>query len=314
MLHILFVPGTFATTIEYSLRMFCRAYKNTRHELPQLIGAITNDGSMHGYTKQAHYGSKVHLDDLLNGTVSIVDDIVIADPIKSEITTPLYPMVDFHADEVINFFKTNFSTDKCVFVYIDNIEYAEINMLFQYYKMAKGVLNLTLGVVFCGNNAHNITSWNTNYTHWSDMQTWELREWLSIFYPKWAEEWIDAVNYADPSWLLVRSKDILDNPQKTFREIIDYSGGIDPEFNSEFNEFTKQWSIKQQYVLDEYSLIKKIVQTTISNELFRWDQLNIISESMIQQHLRANGYEIKCHNLNTFPRSSIELHNLLERI
>ena len=304
-MHILFVPGLFGTTLQYLLRTFGSTYASSQLvRYPNLSHGdiITADGSMHTFYKTGHYCTKDELTSLINGTIA-----------KPDITTPTYPMVDYHADEVINFFKNNFPTDKCVLMYADSVEYAEINMLAQYYKCAIGVINQTIGI-FCGDNFHNIVNWNSNYTHWTDMQQWELREWLSIFYPTWIAEWIDANSYADPNWLTVSSKELLDNTQETFQNILEYSGGINQMLISDLHEFTTYWRSKQQYLLDEYSLIKKIVQTTIANEPFRWEELNVIAESIIQQHLRLNGYEIKCYNLNVFPTSSTELHNLLEKL
>jgi len=301
MLHILFVPGTFGSTIQYILRAFSTTYSADR--LPNITYAdmITPDGSMHSYYKTGHYVWKYELDDLVGGLID-----------KPLITSPIYPMPDFHADELINFFKINFPDDKYVFVYVDSLEYAEINMLAQYYKIAKGVSNKTLEI-FCGKNEHNIINWNINYKHWSEMQLWELREWLSTFYPTWVQGWIDSYNYADQNWLSVSSKEILDNPHDTFLKVLNYSGEIDSNLISTFSDFTTHWRSQQQYLLDEYNLIKKIVQTSIANEPYEWSELNIISEAIIQQHLRSNGYEIACYELNKFPTSSTVLHSLLEK-
>lgn len=161
MLHILFVPGTFGSTIQYILRAFSTTYTTDR--LPNISYAdmITADGSMHSFYKTGHYLKRTDLENLTEGSIP-------------NITTPIYPMLDYHADEVINFFKDNFPTDKYIFIYINSIEYAEINMLAQYYKISNGVPNLSIGM-FCGDNAHNIVNWNSNYKHWSEMQTWELR-------------------------------------------------------------------------------------------------------------------------------------------
>lgn len=300
MLHILFVPGTFGTTIHYILRAFSTTYMTDRLLTTAYRDLVTIDGSMHSFDKTGHWLCKHELEDAVNGKI-----------VLPNITTPIYPMPDYHADEIINLFRDNFPLDKYVFIYINSIEYAEINMLAQYHKVSTGVLNKTIDI-FCSNNVDDIIKWNNEYTHWSELQLWELREWLSIFYPVWVQEWIDARQYADPTWLYISSEEILSNPFTTFRTILDYSGELDNTLMSKFNEFVGYWQTKQQYLLDEYELINRIVNTSISNESFNWSNLNIIAESIIQQKLRINGYEIKCYNLNEFPTSSIDLHNLLE--
>ena len=301
-LHILFVAGTFGTTLQYVLQAYSTKYTTNQLLSNSYQSLVTADGSMHLFQKTGHWSCKQLLEDAVNGKIAV--------PL---ITTPAYPMPDYCASEVIEFFKDNFPLDKYVFVYIDSTEYAEINMLAQYYKVANGVLNKTLNI-FCGNNVNDIINWNNEYTHWSNMQHWELREWLSIFYPVWVQEWIDGRQYADPTWLCISSKEILSNPHKTFQNILDYSGGIDNTLITKFDEFVDYWRSKQQYLIDEYELINRIVSTAISNESFNWSDLHIIAESIIQQKLRANGYKIKCYNLNEFPTSSIDLHNLLEPV
>lgn len=70
-------------------------------------------------------------------------------------------------------------------------------------------------------------------------------------------------------------------------------------------------SMDGQYdlTLDENKLIESIVNHTIKKIPYTWnaDELSIIGESRIQYLLRANGYDLKCFDLNIFPTSSIEL-------
>lgn len=298
-MNILFVPGTFGTTVQYILRAFSTTYISIK--LPMdYRDLVIEDGSMHSFAKIGHYLCQSELEDIVSGKSE-----------KPILTSPIYPMQDFHANEVINFFKDNFSLDKYIFIYINSIKYAEINMLAQYYKNETGQLPVQK---FCGDNIHNIIKWNSNYTHWNEMQQWELREWISIFYPIWVQEWMEAKQYADPNWMCISTQEILDNPYEVFSKLLHYSGPVDLESIPIFNEFVRYWSARQQFLEDEYKLINCIVNTTILNEPFTWSELNIVAEAIIQQHLRKNGFEIKCYNLNKFPQNSIDLHNLLEPI
>jgi hypothetical protein len=70
---------------------------------------------------------------------------------------------------------------------------------------------------------------------------------------------------------------------------------------------------KQQYIVDEFTLLDDICNNTINNIAFSWNPINIIAESIVQQRLRALGFEIQCDGLNNFPVDSKTLYNLLER-
>jgi len=302
MLHILFVPGTFGSTIQYIVRQYNKKFLEYRIN-DHYKNLILFDGSMHGFCKTGHYLEIKEINDYLDNKID--QDIPI--------TALIYPMVDAHADTIINLFCKYRSMDNYIFIYVDNIVQAEITILAQYYKISIGSTNLSIEII-CGDNQHAIINWNPNYTHWDQMQIWELREWFSMFYERWVQEWIDARKYVPPNWLTVCSGDILENTQETFLKIINHVGEFNSNLENEFNEFIKVWKEKQQYLLDEHTVIKNVVEFTISNTLYTWPKLNIISEAIIQKRLRDQGYVIKCYNLNDFPTNSLDLHNLLERI
>ena len=302
MIHILFVPGTFGSTVQYVVRQFNTELFDYRildyHE-----DLILSDGSMHSFSKTGHYITvrdiKEYLDNKIDQNIPI--------------TSPIYPTMDAHADTIIDLFREYRPSDQYVFIYVENIDQAELTILAQYYKISTGSLNFSIGTI-CGENQHNIINWNPNYTHWSQMQPWELREWFSIYYENWVQEWIEAKKYISPDWLLVSSKDILENTRETFLKIINYTGKFNPESENEFDEFINAWREKQQYLIDEHNIIKNVVDFSISNTSYTWTKLNIMSEAMIQKRLRDRGYEIKCYEINEFPTNSLDLHNLLERI
>ena len=302
MIHILFVPGTFGSTVYYLIHQFNTELSSSKI-LHQYKDLILSDGSMHSVVKTGHYGVVQELYDYLDGKID--QDIIIS--------SPIYPMPDAHADTIINLFQKHRPNDKYIFIYVDGIDQAEITILAQYYKISIGSLNMSIGSI-CGDNRHNIVNWNTNYTHWDQMQHWELREWFSIYYPTWVQEWIDAKQYVSPNWLCVSSEDILENTNDTIIDIINHVGKFNFNLKNELDDFITMWKSKQQYLLDEHNTIKNIVKSIITNTPYTWAELNILSEAMVQKRLRDEGYKIKCHNLNTFPTNSIELYQLLVRI
>ncbi len=270
---------------------------------------ILPDGSMHSFDKTGHYFLKRELDDFfINQSTSTI-----------EITTPTYPMEDATPDEIIKLFEKNCPHDKCIFVYMDSLEYGEINLLARYHKIVNGnfpghypSIEHVVGIADI-HKKEDITEWNTSYTQWSQMQLWELREWISIFYLESIQEWLDANQHVKSDWLTVSTRDILDRTEETFLKIINYSGEFESTASEEFTNFVSYWREKQQYLLDEYRIINNIVDSAISNIPYTWKTLNLIAEAIIQRKLRSRGYNIKCFDLNVFPTNSQDLFNLLER-
>jgi hypothetical protein len=302
MIHILFVPGTFGTTVQYAVRQFDKNLIDNRiFYLEDEL--ILSDGSMHSFVKTGHYCLLQDLNNFLDNRID--QDIVI--------TSPIYPMSDAHAEPIIKLFCERRPNDKYIFIYVADLDQAEITILAHYHKISTGSLNMTIETI-CGDNVHNIINWNPNYTHWSQMQLWEIREWFSIFYPAWVQEWIDAKQYIPATWISISSKDILADTRSTLLEVINYVGGFNLGLTSEFDNFVNTWRPKQQYLLDEHTIIKNIVEFTISNTPYTWKKLNVISEAIVQRRLRDAGYEIKCYDLNEFPTASDDLHQLLELI
>lgn len=294
MIHVFFVAGMFGSTIEYVLRNFTNEYQTCPSE-------ISTDGSMHLFKKEYHPGSLSRVDParLLN---------------SRSITTPMYPFPETHLEDIVDIHRKQISTfesDQCVLLHASSLRGAELNMLFQYHKIAAGhILQEGLGIFF-GNNAHNIVNWNPNYTHWSEMKQWELREWFSLFYTQWVQEWIESQQQVDSSFLKVDHIDVLDNFVPTFAEIIEHCGLTQ---TNGLEEFGKLWRSKQQYVVDEFELLDYIVIHSINDHQFSWAPINVIAEAIVQQRLRALGYEIRCDGLNTFPTDSKTLYNLLEKV
>jgi hypothetical protein len=86
------------------------------------------------------------------------------------------------------------------------------------------------------------------------------------------------------------------------REILSFDGNHNLEM------------ISYEFAKSENELIHQIVTSTIKNIPYTWDstKLSIIGEAKIQYLLRANGYELKCFELNKFPTASTELAKYLE--
>jgi len=292
MIHMFFVTGMFTSTLEYVLRCYTNEYQ-------PIVTEVLGDGSMHGYERQAHPNN-----------LDALKSFFANNPPKDAITAPQYPFIHNHLPEILEQWKPFRSDqDHCILIYAPDIRAAELNMLFQYYKIAIGSLNEGLGI-FADSNAHNIVNWNKDYTHWSQMQPWEWREWFSLFYVSWSQEWIDSKHQVDDDFLILTNTEILYDTEHSVKKIMAFCQLTE---KPGLADFVRHWQSKQQYIVDEFNLLDKIVSSTVANQPMSWSTINIISEAIVQQRLRKIGYEIRCDGLNKFPTDSETLYNLLEK-
>ena len=291
MIHVFYGCGSFGSTIEYVLRNYT-GYSTA------IDSQILPDGSMHSYQKECHVTQLADLDKLVSAS-------------NQTVTTPIYPFQDLKLPDIILRFSSlpSWKIDKKILIYQPDLGAVELNLLFQYHKVCNGsVLKTGLGIIV-GDNRHNITAWNSNYTHWNQMQVWELREWLSLFYPGYAQEIIAAQQQVDHTWLTISNIEFLTHTESSIKRIIDF---CELELQQPIQNFVHSWQRSQRYVQQEFDLLGQIVNSAINNTELVWEPTNIVAESIVQQRLRQKGYEIQCDGLNSFPTSATKLHNLLE--
>ena len=291
MIHVFFVPGMFGSTLEYVLRTYSNEYTSVDAE-------VLPDGSMHSFGKECHAINQQDLDSKLKH----LDE--------NSITSPIYPFQTLHLPEILEKYTEYINgASKEILIHAANTRDAELNMLFQYHKIATGCLQKGLDI-FCSGNKHNITNWNANYQHWHQMRPWELREWFSLFYVAWVQEWIESQHQVGADFYKVSNTEILENLSQTVRKIFQH---CDLTESLGLDDFAVHWRSKQQYIMDEFDLLDRVVECTINNVPFSWNPVNIIAEAIVQQRLRAVGYEIRCDGLDTFPTDSTIFYNLLEK-
>jgi len=293
MINIFFVPGMFGTTLEYLLRQF------TEEILPGEEVEVRSDGSMHSVKKEWHPHELDHLTYL---------------PDEVKIATPIYPFRNAKLKSILDNWPGNLNESKNIFIRAKNVQDAELNLIFHSRKVAIG-LNKGPASVLGEGSGVDVSKWNPNYTHWSEMSTWELREWISLQYLSRIKEWIHIEkDTAHINKLIINNVDLLSNLEDEFLRITKYCN-LTPSNDNKRKLFIKEWTDKQQYIFDEFNLIGQIVEKTLHNEDFEWHRyrLNVLTQAIIQQRLRTHGYELKCHGLDLFPTSSEELYNLLEK-
>ena len=290
MIHVFFVPGMFGSMIEYVL-------KSHTLEMIPIQASIRDDGSMHGYCKKFHPTTLKELQQGLNNSI--------------DITTPIYPCEEINLAGIIQIFKNTLSewkTHSKFIIHAPDLKWAEINLLFQYHKIALG---LKMGMdIFSGNNSKNIVSWNPDYSHWQQMKPWEYREWFSMFYENWVQEWIDIDDDLIDGFIRITNQEILENTKNVILDMIRFCNLTPGPDLSSFLDIYRQ---KQSYILNEYAHIEQAVSNTLNDIEYQWPKLSIIGESIIQRKLRSEGLEIRCDGLDDFPTHSVKLKELTYR-
>jgi len=282
----------FGSTIEFCIRNFSNEYQSKIDN--ELESYIRSDGTLHSVKKELHLPSD-KMYDLLNQYNSS----------SNTIATAIYPTENNHFPEIIQQLYTNsdFQQNKNVLLYADSLSAAELNLYFQYYKIATGDsttgLQMGLGIFF------------NHRKDWQDLELWELREWFSIFYSDWIQEWTESYRSTQSDFLSLSNVDFLYHPKQCLARIFKH---CELTFNEkDIDKFVKMWQNKQQYIINNENLCRDIIANTIDQVSFSWQHTNIVQEAIIQKRLRDCGYEIKCWNLNTFPTSTEQLYNLLEK-
>jgi hypothetical protein len=291
MINIFFVPGMFGSTVEFVLRSYTNEY------VP-LDSIVDSDGSLHTFCKEFHPLAKEHI-------LQNLDKLP-----GHAITTPIYPFEKSHLPEILSVY-TTIDNSSNLLIHANNTREAELNLLFQYYKIAYGCQVHKGLSIFAGNDSHGlVTNWNPAYTHWSDMKPWEFREWFSLFYVPWIQEWVNSKDQVPSNFLKIQNTEILFNTKDTFLKIINFCN-LSLDETKDLDMFVNEWQSKQEYIVNEFDLLDQILDSTVNNHDFEWAPLNSISESIIQQRLRSRGYEIRCDGLDIFPTNSKSLYNLL---
>lgn len=296
MVYVFFWAGTFGSTVEYVIRTFTNEYQPVQ-------ARIASDGSMHNmhdFTKINHLMTQQAISKFLNNERDSTSIATIVSP-----TIDCVPLT-----EIVSMFKSEIKTSKCILLYVNSKDYAELNRLFQYHKIINGkVHNIGLRSIALGDAVPLIKRWNPSYKSISDMKTWELREWQSLFD---FDDFINAPAQVDHSFLKVSTQELLDDTFNTFDKIITWCGLT--RNSSDLQKFAADWRQKQQYVLDEHKLIVDITNATINNiSMTIPKNLNIFAQAIIQQRLRNAGFEIRCDGLNKLPHNTTLLHNLLDK-
>jgi hypothetical protein len=145
----------------------------------------------------------------------------------------------------------------------------------------------------------------------SNLDTWELREFLSLYLHG---AWDDVYNITDtlkqefPNVIFIEIGELRDN---FVTNIVALFNKLNlPIVRDNLDFVYEKWN-DLQFFKNRDNEVAQIVKDTIGNNYRSWNQLSIIDEAEIQRQLRNNGWEIKCYNLNIFPSNTKDLKKLL---
>lgn len=146
-----------------------------------------------------------------------------------------------------------------------------------------------------------------------NIDKWIRREFLSIYlFPAWQSqvEWYFPDHWQSPRCRYVFIKNLLHDFENTITDVVNFLQLDIQQPISELLPYHEE-NMKLQKYLDQDRICNLIVDSISSNNCITWNNLPVISEAWIQWRLRELGYEIRCHELDIFPTTSVQLKELL---
>lgn len=189
-------------------------------------------------------------------------------------------------------------------------EYYITNQYSEYYRgecvnlKERVILDLQLA------GEHHYKQWNKN--SWGEMDNWQLREFLSLYLQ---EHWVDLYNSLEeihsdfPNITFLELGSLRDNFKDTISTLLSRINL--PLVKNNFDYVFDAW-ISRQTFANRDAEVNEIVSSILSNKDMTWKELSIIDEAVIQKKLRDNGINLKCFDLDIFPRSVKELKKIFE--
>ena len=150
----------------------------------------------------------------------------------------------------------------------------------------------------------------------SQIPRWVQREFLSFYLmPAWfaQTEWYHPDSWQHDKCCVITMRELLWEFENSLACCRDFCGLEYVRPVSDLFEFHQQ-NLQNQLYLEEDALCNHIVNSTVGVENFSWSPRSLVSEAWIQWQLRNLGYEVQCHELDTFPTNSVQLKELLYTI
>jgi hypothetical protein len=142
---------------------------------------------------------------------------------------------------------------------------------------------------------------------------WIKREMLSFnLMPSWYDqvEWYHPDRWSHPRCQLVLANELLYDFESTMQKLQKF---CNLEFKKPIRDLVPihDTMLSLQTNLSQDQLCHNIVNHTLANQPFEWEDIPLPSQSWIQWQLRNLGYEIHCYGLDKFPSNSAALQDIL---
>lgn len=160
------------------------------------------------------------------------------------------------------------------------------------------------------------------YKHWpvsegtaiESIPNWIKREFLSLYLlPSWEDqvEWYFPDRCTNRNCQFISFSDLFYNPKEVVNLLQKLSGlQLYKDFDQIAEFHDRMLSLQKNIGQDK--IFNQIINSFEHDSYLQWspDDLTIVTESMIQHHLRKNGIELKCNELNYFPTNTNDLKQL----
>ena len=154
-----------------------------------------------------------------------------------------------------------------------------------------------------------IRQWDPAVNLVTDLEPWEFREMLSLFYTGLHDDYL-TVSLEDipPSVLVINIDDILyGNVTELVRKMFDHAK---MPLREEALTHIKQEHVKMlslQKSIVELKIIKATVDACLSKQNISMQPISLEGEAIVQKRLRDHGIELRCYGLNDWPTKTGEL-------
>lgn len=153
----------------------------------------------------------------------------------------------------------------------------------------------------------------TSGTPIENIDPWIQREFLSFYLmPAWQSqvEWYFPNQWQSSQCRYVFIKDLLHNFENTLTDLVDFLQLDIVRPIATLLPYHEE-NIKLQKYINQDTICNQIIDAILTDKSTAWDPLPLPSESYVQWRLRELGYEIRCHGLDIFPTTSVQLKELL---
>ena len=153
-------------------------------------------------------------------------------------------------------------------------------------------------------------------SNWEGTQTWELREYLSLYlYEQNKAEtgYNNVVDYTNDKVFKIQINQIRDTLPALFDGLAEWLDICNVRTSDELTKLHEDWIQNEPYLYKD-KLIENIVDAIINNRVLEMTELTVIDESQIQRKLRNVGYEIKCYGLDNWPKTTTQLTELIYKV